>query len=272
MSNRVYFRGSREDAKRIVARLALALVGKDAAEAQVARSVFLAVGVAALSDIKADFVRKARGGTGEDGVKWKPLKKETVAYSRRFGPGEKARLKRAAGLGSGHRFAPGGKPGLLSAQQLKQWKAIYASALKRLMASMDEAAAKRRAAQIAWAVMKKRGAKTMLEVFGNRPVEVLRDTGILMNSLSPGVWTEGGYRKPSQPGGSDQVFDLAANGVTVGTNVPYAEAHQNGDPSRGIPARPFLPRGDAPEVWKQRWLDVAAAAVAQGLKRLLGAA
>ncbi len=271
MSRRVYFRGSRDDARRIVVKLSLALTGRDHAAAGVARSVFIAIGMAALSDIKADFVRKARGGTGEDGVKWKPLKKETIAYSRRFGKGEKSSLKKAAGLGRGHRFAPGGRPGLMSATQLKQWKAIYASVLRRLMASADAGEAKSRAAKIAWAVMKKRGVKTMLQVFGNRSVETLRDTGVLLNSLSPGQMVGDGYQKPAGVG-DDQVFDITARGVIVGTNVPYAPTHQNGDPERGVPARPFLPVGDPPEVWRQRWLDVGATAVAAGLTRLLRAA
>lgn len=268
MSNRIYFRGTRQDAKRLIHALTQSLVGQDSSMPGIARGVFSAMGMAALSDIKSDYVRKARGGTGEDGVKWPPLEKETIAYSRRFGSGEKAKLKKAAGLGRGHRFGAGGKTGLLSASQKKQWNAIYASTLKRMLASTDLASAKVRAAQVAWATMKKRGAKTKLEVYGNRSVEILRDTGILLNSLSPGEMTGSEYQSSTE----DQVFDTITNGVIVGTNVPYAATHQYGDAKRGIPARPFLPEGDAPQVWQGRWAAVARLAIVVGLRRALGAA
>jgi hypothetical protein len=258
---RCYFRGSRSEARQLVSSLVLALTGHGPDTQQIARGVFLAVGFAALSDIKDDFVRKARGGTGEDGVKWAPLKRETIAYGRRAGPNDPKGKK-------------GGR-GLLTAAQNKRWKKIFGGALARLLLSLPEGEAKARAAQIAWATLKREGAKTKLDVLGSRSVEILRDTGILLNSLSPGQLGGGSagmtYRKPGGDGGDEQIFETIANGVIVGTNVPYASVHQDGSTKKKIPARPFLPKGNAPAVWRERWLAVGRAAIFAGLKMLFTA-
>lgn len=282
MSSKVYFRGSRDDARQIVRNLADILTGKVRDAAGLAQGVFVAIGFAALSDIKADFVRKSRGGVGEDGEKWPPLSPEYLAYHRRFGPGEKAKLRKSAGLSSGNRYAPGGilkttvidhvitekfsqNKGLLSKQQLKRWRQIFGRTLNRLLLSMGEGPAKARAAQIAWATLKREGAKTMLEVYGNRTVEILRDTGILLNSLSPGRISGNQYAKPTGDGGEAQIFETISNGVIVGTNVPYAASHNYGDAKRGIPKRQFLPK-DPPRIWLERWMDAANNALLSAVK------
>lgn len=260
MDTAVYFRGGRTLARDIARRLVLILTGQEADSLQLARGVFTAVGFQALSDVKDDYIRKARGAVGEDGVQWPPLDPKTIAYHRRFGPGEKSNLKKAAGLGRGNRLAPGGKPGLLTTQQLKRWRGLYASMLARFLLSMSEREAKSKAAAIAWATLKREGAKTMLEVFGSRQVEILRDTGILLNSLSPGQISGSGasivYTKPTGDGGAEQIFDLFESGVIIGTTVKYAATHQNGDKKRGIPARPFLPQR-IPQAWLERWTQTA---------------
>jgi hypothetical protein len=114
----------------------------------------------------------------------------------------------------------------------------------------------------------------MLEVYGHRQVEILRDTGVLLNSLSPGTLTTGpqpSYQKPDGDGGQEQVFDLFDAGVIVGTSVAYAAAHQDGIPGRLV-ARPFLPVGAVPQVWLQRWQDKTAAAIASAAKLFFEAA
>lgn len=256
----IQYRGTVEQAKSVARELVRILAGAASDNFNVAEGVYLSIGFAALSDIKADFVKKARGQTGEDGVKWPPLSRKYLAYGRRFGKGEQSKLKGAAGLGRGHRYAPGGNTGLLSKDQLKQWNAIYAKRFARLSLSMDLAAAKGRAAAFAWAILKKQGAKTKLEVFGNRTVEILRDTSVLLNSLSPGRLNGANYQKPTSTGGEQQIMETFSGGVIVGTNVPYAATHNHGDKSRGIPARTFLP-DPVPQVWLDRWSEVAAEAV-----------
>jgi hypothetical protein len=259
---RIFVRMARSDVRDTIVSFVKSCAGTATEHAESASVIHTAMGLAVLSDIKTDFIRKARGGTGEDGVKWEPLSKEYVAYQRRFGKGEKAGLKKAAGLGSGHRHR-----GLLTAQQNKRWKAIFASNYKRLAVSLGDEGAKARAAQIAWAILKKEGAKTMLEVFGNRQVEILRDTGVLFNSLSPAYWPgEGPYQPPE-----DQLFQLAKNGVAVGTNVPYAAVHQNGSEKKKIPARPFLPVNQLPDVWRLNMISAGVSAAYGQLIRIFEA-
>lgn len=264
MTTKVYFRGSRSEAKNLVYRLMRMLTGAEPDSGGIARGVFLAIGFAALSSIKEDFITKSRGGTGADGVKWKPLTKEYLAYGRRFGKGEQSSLKKAAGLGKANRFAPGQNKGLLTAAQKKRWGQIFASTLARLLTSLPPAEAKARAAQIAWAILKREGAKTKLEVYGSRIVDINRDTGILFNSLSPGqLGGEGpasAYAKPSGDGGDQQIFETISNGIIVGTNVPYAAAVNA--------LRPIVPE-EAPEAWRQEWAEVTAKALEVAARMVL---
>jgi len=277
MSNKVYFRGGRREARLLVRRLQAMLTGREPDSFGVARGVFLTLGFSALNSIKQDFVRKARGGTGVDGVKWPKLSKAYLAYQRRFGKSEKAKLKKDAGLGKQHRFGVGGpgggNAGLLTKDQQKTWKKIFGSRLARFLLSMPAPAAKARAAQIAWATIKRQGAKTMLEVYGNRQVEILRDTGVLFNSLSPGRLDNPGpnatYTPPSGDGGNSQIFETISNGVIVGTTVAYASAHQEG---KRVPARPFLPTGEVPEEWEQEWLNAGTKALEVGARMMFEAA
>jgi hypothetical protein len=279
---KVYFHGTREQAREIVRNLAAILTGRTRDSLNIAQGVFLALGFAALSDIKADFIRKSHGGVGEDGEQWPKLSPEYLAYQRRFGPGEKRALNKAAGVTAGMKFAPGSilkttviehtitekivqNKGLLTKAQVKRWNLIFSRTLARLLLSMPPGEAKARAAQIAWATLKREGAKTMLDVYGHGEVDILRDTGVLLNSLSPGRITGSTYSKPTADGGEEQIFTTIANGVIVGTNVPYASVHNHGSAKLGIPKRQFLPK-EAPRVWVERWLRVANQAFSTALR------
>lgn len=261
----VAFNGARNEAARIIRALLSSLTGH--ARMNAARGVFIAIGIATLSEIHEDFIVKARGGTGADGTTWKRLSPKTLAYGRRFGPGEQAALKKAAGLGRGNRLAPGGKSGLLTAAELKEWRKVYASRLARFAATMPLSEAKGKAAAIAWAVMKAKGAKTKLEVYGNREHEVLRDTGILANSLSVGIVSGQEYQRPMVDGGEDQIFALLDNGVIVGTNVIYARSHHEG--LNGLPKRPILPENGLPPQWEERIIDAGMRALAFAIENEL---
>lgn len=256
----IYVRTSRELTKQAIIDVVRSVGGSAQTHVDLARQVHTAIGLAALSDIKSDFITKARGGVGEDGISWPKLSPKYLAYNRRFGPGEKAELKKKAGLGRGNN-----NRGLLSKSQDKRWRQIFASTFARLSASLPEAAAKARAGQAAWATLKREGAKTMLEVFGDRVVEILRDTGVLFNSLSVGeISASGEYNPPA-----DQIFAITESGVIVGTNVVYAKAHNRGVPSRNLPARQFLPVNGAPQVWIDRWTAVAKNAVQTAIQQAL---
>jgi hypothetical protein len=119
---------------------------------------------------------------------------------------------------------------------------------------------------MAWNTIKAEGAKTKLQVYGFRKVDILRDTGILFNSLSPGYFDGTDYEKPQSKGGDQQVFRALNDGIVIGTNVPYAASHNYGDPKRGIPKRQFLPEV-VPAVWQDRWTGLGMQAVEIAIRR-----
>lgn len=184
-----------------------------------------------LSEVQRAFLTKSRGGVGSDGIQWPPLKPETIAR-RRTGPGELKELGiRKTGL----------RPSL-SPDQDRRWRQVYARTLRAGLLYLSAGEAKSRAAAVAWATVKAEGAQTKLQLLGGRKVDMLRDTGLLFRSLSPGV--------DDRPSGADgQVFDTPPGRVIVGSNVkPW---HHQGDPAKNLPARPLWPLdGSLPEKWR----------------------
>lgn len=256
MTTKIQFAGSRHKVRLVADRLRAILAGREADSYGIAEGFMLSLGFGALSDVKAAFQTKTAGGTDEMGVKWPPLKPETIARRKMF---------------SG--------PTTNDSQEVKDYIRLYGNAyrrnLKRLKLSLPEAQAKTRAKQLAAAEVRKKLGKTKVEILGSRTVEILRDTGILFNSLSPGTITTnniggGHYDKPSAPGGDEQVFERAMGTVIVGTNVPYAAPHQFGVPSRNLPQRQILPeRGDQiPDVWWERWFGISMLALEYGTAEL----
>jgi hypothetical protein len=203
------------------------------------QGIQLRMGVALLSKIQQAFITKSRGGTGEDGIKWAPLKRETIAQ-RRTTAGE----RKALGIGRGNRYR-----GLLTRAEDERWRKIFAARKDWLMAKfgLSQQQASARAAQIAWSILKAEGAKTKLDLLGGRQVDILRDTGEMLRALSPGV--------DDKPSGADgQVFETPPGRVIVGLNKkPW---HHTGIPGR-LPARPLWPPdGNLPESW---WEDITEA-------------
>jgi hypothetical protein len=213
----------------------------------IAHGFKMRVAVAFLEKVKLAFIVKSRGGTDEAGIKWPPLSKEYLAYGRRFGKGEQASLKKAAGLGKQHKFTPGGENGLLTKKQQDRWWQIYRQTLAWMASREPIGIAKGRAAAVAWAKIKEEGAKTKLEVYGNRQVETLRDTGVLFNSLQPGTITINGPDANYVPP-LDQIVRDTQGELVVGTNVSYAKYHQG---TQEKPGRRLI----WPFVLPQAWLD-----------------
>lgn len=244
----IYARGTREDLRRKLAMLPLILSGRVADESGIARGFMMRVAYTFLMKVKEAFIAKSRGGTGEDGITWAPLTREYLAYGRRFGRGEQAALKAAAGLGAGNHHR-----GLLTAAQDKRWKQVYAQTLAWLAAREPLGTAKAIAAGHAWKVVKQEGAKTKLEVYGSRQVDIGRDTGILFNSLSPGELSEAGP-DAQLAAAESQVLESRPGEVIVGTNVPYAAPFHK--------RRPLWP-----SVLPQSWLDAMNRRAAEGIAR-----
>lgn len=232
---RLAFQGSRKELTNLLRQLPALFAGKVSDTLGVARGLQLRVGVALLSKVQQAFIVKSRGGTGEDGIRWPPMKPASIAQRRTTG-GERKQL----GI-SGKRTR-----GLLTPAQDKRWKAIFAQRKAMFIAKFgwgDQAAAAK-AAAIAWTVLKAEGAKTKIGTLGNRQVDMCRDTGRYFRSLSPGV--------EDRPSGADgQVFETPPGKVIVGTNVQYA-AYQ-------AKMRPLWPpSGQLPERW---WVALKQAAV-----------
>jgi len=161
-----------------------------------------------LEKIHDAFLTKSDGGTDETGLRWKPLKRETIAQ-RPLGPGEATKFG-IRGLGRSGR-------GLLTMSQNRRWKGIFYSTFKRLLLKVGEAQAKVLAAKLAWANLKSEGAKTKLDVLGDRKVPILQVSHRLIKSLTPGSLSDDSYSPPEE-----QIFESHWGSVTIGSKVPYA--------------------------------------------------
>ena len=220
---------NRQQLRELLGNLPMLLSGRSnpiGAGERVRTAALKAGAVELLSIIQEAFIAKARGGTDEAGISWKPLDRKTVAYGRRH-PGLAS--ARGAAKGKGRASRP-----LLTDAQDSVWRAVYAQSLRRL-GSAEAAAA-------AWAVVKGMGGKTILAEYGGVTVEIGRDTGRLLNSLTAGT--------------PDSLMEILRNSVVVGTNVEYAGYFHA--------KRPLWP-DRLPDVWQER----VAQAMATGLMQAL---
>ena len=154
------------------------------------------------------FIAKSHGGPDNLGYSWKELSPKTRAYRN------SEREPRPTG-DSGF--------GLLTTKQLQTWKAIYASQLARLeKKGVNPRVASQKAAKTAWNILKaKFNAQTVIGVYANRKVLMLRVTEHLMQSLAPGILLGSSYLAPP-----NQIYVQSGTSVTIGTSVPYAP-HQD---------------------------------------------
>lgn len=231
------YRGTREQFKEEIRRLAAGVAGKGPTPMNVGEGIALRVGNAFLSQVQQAFVVKSKGGTGSDGITWKPLDRKTVA-NRRPAPPKKDFYYRPRGM--------------LTASEDRRWVRYFLRRKQELVLRgmpWDDATTNAIAARYAWTLLKGEGAKTKLAMFGDMPALILRDTGKLFQSITPGIADQ----RSNEP---DQVFDIFPGGVTVGTNVPYGE-HLHKD-------RPLWP----PTI-PTPWADAIGLALGRGFKKAL---
>lgn len=244
--------------RRVVVATAGVMAGRSGDTAAI-RGIKLRIATAFFSKVKQAFVAKARGGRDEAGITWRPLDPKTLAYSRR-GLIKAVKTKRDR-----QQADYAGRPDAYWMSQA-EFKKAYREVLPALMAHHPPAVAKGLAKQhaIRQAVQAK-GGPTKISVarqlVPGSDYEILRDTGVLLNSLSPGTISGDSYN--SKPG---QVVRTAPGELICGTNVAYAAAHHYGVRSRGIPARPLWPR---PTQIPAAWLAEFSAAGQRGLEKLL---
>jgi len=245
--NQATYHGSRASLMEKLRELPALLAGKSADPAKDRDRLMGALGLQALTLIKDAYVTKSRGGTDEAGIHWEPLSPRYVAYGRRH-PGLARKRTLAAKAGRARRP-------LLTKAQDELWRRIYVRNLRR-MQKQGKSKAEGIAAAIAWATVKRAGGKTILAEYGKTHVEILRDTGRLLNSLSPG--------SSPAPTSSDQIFRVEAGAIVVGTNVYYASfVHKK------RPLWPNDPNG-IPASWWARLGDTLSDGLAMLLQRKLG--
>lgn len=223
--------------RRLLSQIPALLAGRQPDPTGVVEQIQIAVGVQVLSLVKEAFLIKAQGGVDACGIQWPPLKPSTIAGRRHPGLKRKKRGERPRGL--------------LTKPQDKLWRGIFASVYRRT-------GDKGKAGATAWVILKRLGAKTILGMYGNTKCEILKDTNVMFNSLSPG------FAGPS--GDPNQVFRLEPGRVIIGTLVPYAEKHHRGIPGR-LPKRQLWP--DSTQEWPESWKQAIADVIANGIRSLI---
>ncbi len=196
---------------------------------RISNAMMVRCGNAILTRICTAFLAKSRGGVDEVGDKWKPLSPMTIAYRRVRRT--RTERKRSSRPSQG-----------LTAKQQERWWSIYGKYLSIYKGN------KGRAAAVAWTILKKEGARTLIDKYGNTQVEILRDTLLLFKSLSPGASSE--YK----------VFRVGNGEIVVGTNRPWAWTHHEG--AGYVPQRRLWPE---PRRWPDSWWQDIQEQVLQGL-------
>lgn len=236
----IYVRSSRATVVAAVGHLPQEARGSGA----VAKAMMVRLGLTLLGRIRAAFVTKSRGGTDEAGDRWAPLSPKTIAYGRRHRkkPGSSkesrvfSRAKRLPWVPRSSIRAGYHPSYALTDRQRDRWWDLYRQGLAMFRGN------KASAAKRAWSISKREGATTLIAQYGGEKVDILRDTGLLLNSLSPGSTV------------TEQVFRAGPGEVIVGTNRKGASKHHSGIPGR-LPQRRLWPD---PSRWPSSWwLDIA---------------
>lgn len=168
------------------------------------------------------YILKSEGIADELGNKWPDITQKTKAQ-RPIRKGDKTLLglsKAQTGTKLEDR-----KRGLLTPSEDKLWRYIFSRYMNQFILTMDEGSAKARAAKIAWKVLKDKGAKTKLEVLGNRDLLIMRVTDRLLKSLEPSKVGTSGYRPKK-----DQIYNVQQGVLTIGSTVEYAKFHSKRPP------------------------------------------
>ena len=257
----------------LLQRLSAQLVGRETdTTGGMIHGLQLRLGLVLLTKIQQAFEVKAAGGVGEDGIQWAPLKPATIAARRLSGDDRKAvALKRRVS----EAFTPAQQRAIGSEIKAQTSRLIVKFALGEgtaagLARAHVENRWRKRIKVFGQVVNNVSWPTTMLNVrtaqhnighiaakfayLSTRHVEILRDTGELLASLSPGVDGPG-------PGG---ILRMPSGQIIVGTNVGEKWRHHAG--TKTVPARPFWPvNGSLPASW---W-DAISGALQRGLLEIV---
>ncbi len=255
-------RASRKEVLRVLRKLPAIAAGKASGHGGMAQALLVRIGMAALGRIKTAFVEKAAGGTDETGLRWAPLSPHTIAYDRRH-PDPRRRNKNI--LFPGKKRAEYAPSWMLTPAQRRRWWQLYrqfgGSAPQGKAFHARGSQSQGHAAAMAWVILKSEGAQTIIGTFGSARVLILRDTGLLLNSLSPGVVIGTGPAPQRPTKVKNQVFRLGQGEVIIGTNRKWAGTHHRGMPGR-LPERRLWPD---PKTWTPGWWSELTEQAALGL-------
>lgn len=230
----------RQDIPATVRRAVAILTGREASASDARDAMLTRVGLRFQAKNREAFIVKSHGGTDETGLRWPPLSPATIAYRRRH-----------AGLPPASQRTELRPSASLTVRQRLRWKSLYARLLRKYRGDKGHAAA------VAWLILKSEGATTLLKQYGGTPVDILRDTGELLTSLSPGSAPDARHATPVQ----SQVFRVGINSVVVGTTRKGASGHHHGIPGK-LPQRRLWPK---PSTWPQDWWDSIAEPVQEAV-------
>ncbi len=223
IASTVHVRATRAELRKLFARLPSWVSGARSGPPLV-QQLQVRVGLSVLSLIQEAFIIKSRGGSDETGLRWAPLSPNTIAYSRKHPdvPKKKVRAK----------FAP-------SWMLTPHWRRYWWELVR---AGHHPGSA--------WRIIKEGGARTLMMVYGGTKVDILRDTFLLFNSLSPAQPPDTAGTAPVKT--PAQVFRLQRGEVIVGTSRKWAHTHHQGVPGR-IPQRRLWPETSR---WTARWWSI----------------
>lgn len=256
MTRTIYVRASIHQTRSVLRQLPAIISGNSPIGQDASRALALRLGVECMSFQKQAYLTKARGGTDEAGVKWAPLSGYTIMKRLQKGKGRRGiqygvKIERAF-----RRYQKAKEAYIATAKRLGGFsKRVKRSTVAKTKAKLEKLDLRLKLAKQRW---EKAEANLQAAIAG---IEILRDTGRLYNSLSPG---ESGQIKP------DGFLEVEPGVAVVGTNVEYAPdhmqgrgfGHPNGPP---MPARPPLVD---PALWPASWWNRLTNAATHGIADL----
>lgn len=264
------YKGSRPQLLKELKALPRVFAGKEPDRGAAVESVMLAGGLTLLGRVQDAYEIKSAGGIGDDGIQWAPLSPVTLAL-RRKGPGGAKAIVR---LGKSFKNAPLARQKLIrrNYQRLRdlyesdmsvrghpgaQSKRVAIRILKLTKPYITPDHFKKTLAELNRSdflktIRGKTRLKTAKQMVQDRAAIkrtsfvaafalILRDTGILLGSLSPDVRS------------SDMINKFEPGALTIGSNVEYMKYHQSSAPRKlkadgtpRLPRRQILPDDDKP--------------------------
>lgn len=186
------------------------------AQRRVYNAFWSAVTLRLFVELHHAFEQKAALSPDDNGDTWAQQTQEYRAYKR----------ERAGRLtGNQRRKLVDNTPGLLTPTQHRRWKKTFRKVYEREIRKSRKTGggtdieAKAKAASIAWAEAKNKGAETLLQTLGTQFYPILRFTDTLFRSFRPGKISNLKYNK----GDRYQVARLKNGYVEIGTRVKYAD-------------------------------------------------